>query len=142
MASHTRYEEGDRVEWSSGQGTTQGTVRSVLHEAQTVAGKRINASDNDPRYVIENDSTGNTTGHTATALSKVSRSDEDFKPGDQVKWSSAQGEVKGEVKRKLTSTTQIKGHTAKASEEEPQYLVESEKTGNKAAHKPQSLDPA
>lgn len=37
--------------------------------------------------------------------------------------------------RKLTQTTKIKGHTAKASPEEPQYLVESENSGTKAAHR-------
>jgi hypothetical protein len=36
--------------------------------------------------------------------------------------------------RKLTSNTRIKGHTAKATKEDPQYLVESAKTGAKAAH--------
>lgn len=140
MAAHNRYEKGDRVEWSSGQGKAQGTVEAVLHEAQTVAGNCINASDDDPRYVVKNESTGYQTGHTAAALSKTSSNEEAFQSGDKVKWNSAQGEIEGEVKKKLTSTTQIKGHTAKASEEEPQYLVESEQTGRKAAHKPESLE--
>jgi Hypervirulence associated proteins TUDOR domain len=33
----------------------------------------------------------------------------------------------------------IKKHHVAASEENPQYLVESEKTGKEAAHKPESL---
>jgi hypothetical protein len=43
------------------------------------------------------------------------------------------------VLRKLTKPTRIKGHTAKASPEHPQYLVESETSGGKAAHKPSAL---
>ena len=62
-----------------------------------------------------------------------------FKAGDKVAWDSSQGEVKGVVEKKLTSETQIKGHTAKPTKDEPQYLVKSDKTGAKAAHKPDEL---
>ena len=62
-----------------------------------------------------------------------------LKPGDDVKWNSAQGEVKGEVKKKLTEPADIKGHHVAASKDDPQYLVESEKTGAEAAHKPDAL---
>ncbi|MEM8809250.1 MAG: DUF2945 domain-containing protein [Cyanobacteria bacterium P01_G01_bin.38] len=61
-------------------------------------------------------------------------------PGDQVKWNTAQGETVGTVKKKLTEPTSIKDHDVKASESNPQYLVESDKTGAQAAHKPDSLD--
>ncbi len=62
-----------------------------------------------------------------------------LKSGDKVEWDSAGGKVKGEVKKKLTSKTQIKGHTAKATKDDPQYLVESDKSGKEAAHKPEEL---
>jgi hypothetical protein len=60
-------------------------------------------------------------------------------PGDRVRWDTSQGETRGKVVRKLTSKTRIKGHTAKPDKEHPQYLVESEKTGARAAHKPAEL---
>lgn len=59
--------------------------------------------------------------------------------GDRVEWSTSQGKTTGKVKDKLTSPTDVGGHTAKASDDEPQYLVESEKTGAEAAHKPDAL---
>lgn len=62
--------------------------------------------------------------------------------GDRVEWKTRQGKTTGIVKEKLTETTQIKGHTAKATENDPQYLVESDRTGSEAAHKPESLKPA
>ncbi len=62
-----------------------------------------------------------------------------LKKGDRVEWSTSQGKTAGEVKRKLTSETDVGGHTAKASKDDPQYLVESEKTGAEAAHKPDAL---
>jgi hypothetical protein len=65
-----------------------------------------------------------------------------FKRGEKVKWDTSQGETRGKELKKLTSKTQIKGHTAKASKDDPQYLVESEKTGAKAAHRPTELKKA
>ena len=62
-----------------------------------------------------------------------------FKKGDKVEWNSLNGPVEGVVVRKLTSDMQIKGHHVKASEDDPQYLVKSDKTGAEAAHKPDAL---
>ena len=64
---------------------------------------------------------------------------EQFKKGDKVEWNSAQGKITGEVNKKLISPTDIKGHHVAASKDNPEYLVESEKTGKQAAHKPDSL---
>jgi hypothetical protein len=60
-------------------------------------------------------------------------------PGDRVRWGTSPGETHGKVVRKVKSKTRIKGHTAKPDKEHPQYLVESEKTGAPATHKPQQL---
>jgi hypothetical protein len=43
------------------------------------------------------------------------------------------------VVRKLTEPTKIKGHKVAASKDAPQYPVESEKSGERAAHKPEAL---
>ncbi|MGB5961527.1 MAG: DUF2945 domain-containing protein [Coleofasciculaceae cyanobacterium] len=64
---------------------------------------------------------------------------DEFKKGDKVEWETSQGTTKGEVKKKLTSPTDIKGHHVAASKENPEYLVESDKTGKEAAHKPEAL---
>ncbi|MBD2210053.1 DUF2945 domain-containing protein [Nostoc linckia FACHB-104] len=65
---------------------------------------------------------------------------EEFKKGDKVKWNTAQGETTGEVEEEITSPTDIKGHHVAASEDNPQSLVKSDKTGKKAAHKPDALE--
>ena len=62
-----------------------------------------------------------------------------FKKGDKVEWNSSQGKVKGTVEKRLTSETKIKTHKVAASPDNPEYLVKSDKTGAKAAHKPESL---
>ncbi|WP_439594553.1 DUF2945 domain-containing protein [Falsiroseomonas sp.] len=64
---------------------------------------------------------------------------ESLKPGDKVAWKTSQGETQGKVVRKQTSPTHIKGHKVDASTDDPQYIVESAKTGARAAHKPGAL---
>lgn len=63
-----------------------------------------------------------------------------FKPGDKVRWNTSQGVTHGKVRRRLTSDTQVGGQKISASEDEPRYLVVSDKTGNEAAHKPEALE--
>jgi hypothetical protein len=59
--------------------------------------------------------------------------------GDKVTWSSHGQTVLGKVRRKVTERTKAAGRTVDASEDEPQYEVESDKSGRRAVHKPQSL---
>ena len=64
---------------------------------------------------------------------------EKLKTGDAVEWKTSQGKTSGTVKKKLTKPTAVKTHHVAASEENPEYLVESNKSGKEAAHKPESL---
>jgi hypothetical protein len=65
---------------------------------------------------------------------------QEFKEGDKVEWNTPQGKTSGKVKKKLTSRTEVGGQTVAASEDDPRYLVESEKSGKQAAHKPNALE--
>ncbi|MEF3081403.1 DUF2945 domain-containing protein [Luteimonas sp. SMYT11W] len=62
-----------------------------------------------------------------------------LKKGTAVEWQTPQGKTRGKVEKTLTSDTTIKGHKVSASKTDPQYLVVSDKTGAKAAHKPAAL---
>lgn len=62
-----------------------------------------------------------------------------LKTGDSVEWETSQGKTHGTVERKVTSETHIKGHKVAASKDNPEYIVKSDKSGKKAAHKPESL---
>lgn len=64
---------------------------------------------------------------------------QEFKQGDQVEWNTPQGKTRGKVKKKLTSSTEVGGQKINASEDDPRYLIESEKSGKESAHKPDSL---
>jgi hypothetical protein len=63
----------------------------------------------------------------------------DFKKGDKVEWNSHGGKAVGEVEEKITSDTKAGGRQVRASEDEPQYLVKSDKSGGEAVHKPGAL---
>jgi hypothetical protein len=64
---------------------------------------------------------------------------QEFEQGDKVEWNTPQGRTRGTVKKKLTSNTQVGGQKINASEDDPRYLVESDKSGKEAAHKPDAL---
>lgn len=64
---------------------------------------------------------------------------DNLKKGDKVEWETSQGMTSGTIKKKLTSPTEIKSHKVAASKDNPEYLVESDKSGKEAAHKPEAL---
>jgi len=64
---------------------------------------------------------------------------QEFNQGDTVEWNTPQGKTRGTVKKKLTSETNVGGQKINASNDDPRYLVESEKSGKEAAHKPEAL---
>ena len=63
----------------------------------------------------------------------------DFTKGDHVSWKTSQGRTRGRVVEKRVNDFEFAGQSFTASESEPSYLVESEKTGAQAAHKGSAL---
>jgi hypothetical protein len=57
-----------------------------------------------------------------------------LKSGDRVSWKSYGGEAHGKVVKKVTSPMTIKGHKVAASEDNPEYLVQTNER-KLAAHK-------
>ena len=65
---------------------------------------------------------------------------QEFSKGDHVSWKSHGGEAEGTVQKKITEETEAAGRKVKASSDEPQYEVKSEKSGGTAVHKPSALE--
>jgi hypothetical protein len=63
----------------------------------------------------------------------------DFNIGDHVEWNSEAGRVRGTIKKRITSQIIFKGYTVHASQDEPQYLIESDKTDHLAMHRGSAL---
>lgn len=63
----------------------------------------------------------------------------EFAVGDHVRWNSEAGEVSGTITKVHTADFDYKGHTRRASKDEPQYEIRSDKTDHVAAHKGSAL---
>lgn len=66
-------------------------------------------------------------------------SNQDFKKGDKVTWNSHGSTAEGTVEEKITSDETAAKRKVRASEDDPQYRVRSDKSGNDAVHKPAAL---
>lgn len=66
MASKT-FQIGDRVNWSSGGGTTGGKIVGIVTESGRIGDFVYDASREHPRYIIETDE-GKRAAHRAEAL--------------------------------------------------------------------------
>ena len=64
---------------------------------------------------------------------------ERFKIGEHVTWNSEAGRVSGTIKAIHTSDFDYKSHRRRASEDDPQYEIKSDKTDHIAAHKGSAL---
>ena len=63
----------------------------------------------------------------------------DIRIGDKVSWNTSQGRTHGRVVKRLTSRTMVGGTEIRATRDDPRFVVESEKTGARAAHTADAL---
>lgn len=63
----------------------------------------------------------------------------EFHKGDRVEWDSHGGKAVGHVEEKITEDTKAAGRTVRASDDDPQYRVRSDKSGGDAVHRPDAL---
>lgn len=62
-----------------------------------------------------------------------------YKVSDHVTWNSEAGYVSGVICKVHTNDFDYKGHTHRASQEDPQYEIKSDKSDHIAAHKGSAL---
>ena len=67
-------------------------------------------------------------------------SEKKLSKGDEVSWQTHGTTTEGTVEKQITSDTHAARRDVKASEDDPQYLVKSDKSGREAVHKPSALD--
>ena len=63
----------------------------------------------------------------------------ELRRGDEVEWNTPQGLTHGTVVRKLTGRTHVEGTEIAATPDDPRWLVESAKSGKRAAHTADAL---
>jgi hypothetical protein len=59
--------------------------------------------------------------------------------GDEVHWNTSQGRTTGTLVRKRTSDFEFDGQHFRPTDDDPYWIVESEKSGKQAAHKESAL---
>ena len=59
--------------------------------------------------------------------------------GDEVRWNTSQGETTGTAHEKKTKDFTFDGQHFKPTVDDPYWIVESSKSGKKAAHKESAL---
>jgi hypothetical protein len=62
--------------------------------------------------------------------------------GDTVSWNTSQGTTSGKAVEKRTKEFTFAGQKFKPTDGDPYWIVESDKTGAKAAHKESALRPS
>lgn len=62
-----------------------------------------------------------------------------FSIGDHVSWNSEAGQVSGTIIKIHTRDFDYKGYPRRASKDDPQYEIKSDKTDHVAAHKGSAL---
>lgn len=72
-------------------------------------------------------------------MSERNPDDKDLHTGDRVEWRSHGGTAEGKVEKKITSDTHAATRDVRASKDDPQYLVKSDKSGGEAVHRPSAL---
>ncbi|MFB2581250.1 DUF2945 domain-containing protein [Herbiconiux sp. P15] len=65
---------------------------------------------------------------------------DELQRGDEVSWKTHGTTTSGKVEKKITEDTEAAGRTVRADDDDPQYLVTSDKSGREAVHKPDSLN--
>ena len=65
-----------------------------------------------------------------------------FMVGDHVSWNSEAGRVRGTIVKVHKGAVNYKGHIHRATPEDPQYEIKSDKTDHVAMHKGSALKKA
>ncbi|WP_314501860.1 DUF2945 domain-containing protein [uncultured Microbacterium sp.] len=64
---------------------------------------------------------------------------EELGKGDRVSWNTSQGRTQGEIVERKTKDFEFAGQHFTASADEPAFIVQSDKSGDRAAHKGSAL---
>ncbi|TWD84568.1 DUF2945 family protein [Kribbella amoyensis] len=71
--SGQEFHKGDAVEWDSHGGTAVGTVERRITERTEAGGRTVDASPDDPQYLVRSEKSGQTAVHKPSALRRASK---------------------------------------------------------------------
>jgi len=65
------FRKGDKVEWNSHGGTARGTVEKKITSRTEEAGRTVDASKDEPQYLVRSEKSGGTAVHKPDALRRT-----------------------------------------------------------------------
>ncbi len=65
------FKKGDRVKWNTSQGKTEGTVEKKLTEPTDIKNHHVNASKENPEYLVKSKKSGKKAAHKPDSLEEV-----------------------------------------------------------------------
>ena len=65
------FRKGDVVEWDSHGGTAHGTVEKKITSRTEAGGRTVDASPEEPQYLVRSDNSGGTAVHKPSALRRA-----------------------------------------------------------------------
>jgi len=68
----SEFKKGDQVEWNSRNGPIEGEVVKKLTHPTNIKSHHVNASKENPQFLVKSDKTGNEAAHKAEALTRLS----------------------------------------------------------------------
>jgi hypothetical protein len=68
MGSQRKLHKGERVSWKSHGGRAHGVVQEEITQRTQAAGRTVNASKEEPQYLIRNDHSGRDAVHRPEVL--------------------------------------------------------------------------
>jgi hypothetical protein len=67
----TEFKRGDKVKWKSHGGEAVGTVERRITERTEAGGRTVDASKDEPQYLVKSDKSGGTAVHKPDALERA-----------------------------------------------------------------------
>jgi hypothetical protein len=71
MASMAEFKKGDKVRWKSHGGEAVGTVERKITERTEAGGRTVDASADEPQYLVKSEKSGGTAVHKPDALERA-----------------------------------------------------------------------
>jgi hypothetical protein len=65
------FKKGDKVKWKSHDGEAVGTVERKITERTEAGGRKVDASKDEPQYLVKSEKSGGTAVHKPDALERA-----------------------------------------------------------------------
>ena len=117
----------DKVQFKIGNHLQTGTIENIYNEPTQLGDHIIHASSNNPMFLIRHDNTGTEFTRSAHQVREIPG--HKFHKGDHVEFNLGNHEQFGTIEEEITKPTEVEGHIAHASRNDPMLVIKHDHTG-------------